>query len=178
MNQFEEISRYLLEAEGFWVQTGIKVEITPEQKRFLGKPTMPRPEVDIVAYKRSEDTLYLIEAKTYLNSKGVVYDNIVKRDFTWDKYKILTYSDFQDIVGGELKADLIKKGLIHSKTKVRYGLIAAKLYKPKENDFYGLAKERNWFFWGPDEVKSRLSRLINLGYEDNPYSIVAKIIQN
>lgn len=176
MNQFEEIAKYLLEAEGNWVKTSVKVDISKEAKRELGTPSMPRPEIDIVAYNPRQNSLKLIEAKSYLNSRGVYFSHIERREPKWDKYKLLTYNDYQEVVSTNLKTDFIRRGLITEDTKIQFGLIAGRLHMAEKNDFYSLAKSRNWFFWGPNELKIKLKAISSLGYEDNPYSMVIKLL--
>tara|TARA_B100000508_G_C11465630_1_gene282054 strand:+ start:3032 stop:3160 length:129 start_codon:yes stop_codon:yes gene_type:complete len=40
-----------------------------------------------------------------------------------------------------------------------------------------LAKERNWFFWGPKELKDRVIELQGLAYEDNPFVLTSKVFR-
>lgn len=50
MDYFESICKTLLEDEGYWVRQSYKVELSKEQKRKLGKPSLPRPEIDLIAF--------------------------------------------------------------------------------------------------------------------------------
>lgn len=43
-DHFENIARTLLEAEGYWVAQSFKVNVTKEEKRQIGKHSIPRPE--------------------------------------------------------------------------------------------------------------------------------------
>jgi len=47
----------LLWQEGFWTTIGFKVNLPKEKKALLGKPTMPRPEIDILGYQAKENLL-------------------------------------------------------------------------------------------------------------------------
>ena len=49
MDAFERVVSEMLWMDGFWVQTSVKVNLTPKEKESVGKRTMPRPELDIVA---------------------------------------------------------------------------------------------------------------------------------
>ena len=51
MDSFETLVGSLLEKDGFWVRTSVKVELTAEEKRKIGRPSSPRWELDLVAYK-------------------------------------------------------------------------------------------------------------------------------
>jgi len=47
MDHFESIMCTLLEAEGYWVRRSFKVNVTKKEKRHVGKPSIPRPEIDL-----------------------------------------------------------------------------------------------------------------------------------
>lgn len=177
MNNFEELCKYLLERENYWVRTNVKVNLTKEEKASFGKPTSPRPEMDIVAYRVKDNSLLILEVKSFLNSPGVYYEHVVSKDTRFDGYKILTGEDYQNVVSTRLIADFVSDGLIAAIPKIQFGLIAGKIAKNRYDDFYLLAKERNWFFWGPKELKERVIELQNCLYEDNPFVITSKILK-
>jgi hypothetical protein len=51
MELFEGIIKTLLEHEGYWVRQSFKVNLTKEEKRAIGKHSIPRPEIDLLAFK-------------------------------------------------------------------------------------------------------------------------------
>ncbi len=63
MDYFEAIVKTLLEDDGFWTRQSFKVNISKEDKRNIGKPTIPRPEIDLIAFKPA--------SKEILEIKGV-----------------------------------------------------------------------------------------------------------
>jgi hypothetical protein len=71
MDAFEQLVSEILWMEGLWVRTSVKVEITKEEKRLIGRPSSPRWEIDIVAYSGRDNLLYAVECKSYLDSRGV-----------------------------------------------------------------------------------------------------------
>src|SRR3990167_7524540 len=71
MDSFETLVGSLLEKDGFWVRTSVKVELTPEEKRKIGRPSSPRWELDLVAYKAKSNELLVVECKSFLDSPGV-----------------------------------------------------------------------------------------------------------
>ncbi|MEM6644110.1 MAG: hypothetical protein AAF616_14105 [Bacteroidota bacterium] len=176
MNSFEEVSKHLLEIDGYWVKASVRVDISPEDKKRLEKPSMPRPEIDLVAFKPLENTLFLIECKSYFDSAGVVYENLYTRNLEKDRYKILTWGEYQKVVSETLKLDFVDHGLINSSTKIGFGLIAGKIKNGDEESIRKLAKERDWKFWGPNELYKLAKKMSRDGYADNPYHILAKII--
>jgi len=42
MDAFESVVGEILWRDGYWVQTSLKVELTPEDKAAIGRPTSPR----------------------------------------------------------------------------------------------------------------------------------------
>src|ERR1043165_1994579 len=51
MDAFEVIAARFFEVQGFWTRIGVKVEITKPEKVALNNKSMPRPEIDVVAWK-------------------------------------------------------------------------------------------------------------------------------
>lgn len=70
MDAFEQLVSEILWMEGYWVRTSVKVELTKEEKRQIGRPS-PRWELDIVAYSGRDNSLRVVECKSYLDSRGV-----------------------------------------------------------------------------------------------------------
>lgn len=71
MDYFESIIKTLLESESYWVRQSFKVNLTKEEKRNVGKHTIPRPEIDLLAYKPNQNKILAIEVKSFLYSSGV-----------------------------------------------------------------------------------------------------------
>ena len=63
MDSFELVVASILEREGYWVRASYKVELTKEEKRSIGKPSAPRWEIDVLAYKASTNELLVVECK-------------------------------------------------------------------------------------------------------------------
>jgi len=177
MDSFETIVAQLLIEDGFWVMTSIKVDLTKEEKKKINKPTTPRPEIDIIAFNLKNNTLFLIEVKSFLDSRGVVLNELQKKsDIQKGRYKLLTSDKYRNIISKRLFEDLSKKGLINTKTKISYGLIAGNVYQNKEVEIKEYFNNKKWLFWGPSEIKSKVINLSLKGYENNPVTIASKII--
>lgn len=71
MDAFESVVASLLERQGYWVRSSYKVELSKSEEREIGRPSSPRWEVDLVAYKGGSNELLAIECKSYLDSRGV-----------------------------------------------------------------------------------------------------------
>jgi hypothetical protein len=76
MDYFESIVKTLLEHEGYWVRSSFKVDLSKQEKRYIGKPSIPRPEIDLLAYKPKVNQLLVLEAKSYLDSLGVQINDL------------------------------------------------------------------------------------------------------
>jgi hypothetical protein len=176
MNHFEELCKYLLEMEGYWVRTNLKVDLSVAEKEFIGKKTMPRPEIDIVAYKPASNELLVIEVKSFLNSSGVYLEHVETRDDHYDGYKILTDLKFQEVVCSALTKQLQAEGMLMVNPTLKLGLIAGKIHMNRYEDLKQLAESRRWFLWGPKDLKQRVDNLSRTKYEDNPFVVTAKIL--
>ncbi len=55
MDYFENLVKRLFESEGYRVKQSVKVNLTKSEKKELGKPGIPRPEIDLVGYKPLEN---------------------------------------------------------------------------------------------------------------------------
>lgn len=177
MNAFEELVMIYLRHKGYWVIPSVKVDITKRDKREIGKPSMPRPEIDLVAYKAKGNTLFLIEAKSYLDSYGVGFEGVSGKD-TEDakRYKLFTEEVRREIVSKRLREDFINQGLINEETKINYGLAAGKTYSDDEQKIQDYFSKKGWLFISPTELKKTIRALEERGWEDNIATITAKLI--
>ncbi len=177
MDFFEGLISKLLEVDGYWVKRSYKVIVSVEDKAKLKLPNMPRPEIDILAYKPGEDVLYAIEAKSYLDSSGV-NPMWVMADYkiTQGRYRFFTSALYRDIVIRQLSQELIKNGMIRESTTIKLGLATGKVHKKQSSVLAAYMDEQDWLFWSPEEIKVRLGKLAAAGYENDPTSIAVKMI--
>jgi Holliday junction resolvase-like predicted endonuclease len=179
MNAFENIVAQYLEAEGYWVRQSVKVEISKEDKKRIGTPTMPTPEIDIVALNVKNNELLLIEVKSLLDSYGVWYETVAGKDekkYT-RRYKLFTHGVFRDIVTKRIHEQYLRQGLINTKTKFNYALAAGNIHS--EADEVKLAKhfsKKGWKLFSPRMIKEKMRELSERGWEDNEITITAKLL--
>ncbi|MEK6599292.1 MAG: hypothetical protein AABY52_02980 [Deltaproteobacteria bacterium] len=177
MDAFEEIIGKLLEEEQYWIRHSVKIDLTKDEKKKIGKPTTPRPEIDIVVYDIPKNTIYLLEVKSYLDSKGVALKKLrINTKVQKGKYKLLTSSNYRTILTNRLKEDWVRVGAIKGTTVVSYGLIAGKVYQGKEQEVRQLFEGKGWLFWGPTEIREKIEKLAQKGYENDPVTIVCKLL--
>jgi hypothetical protein len=99
MDAFEQLVSEILWMEGYWVRTSVKVELTKDEKRQIGRPSSPRWELDIVAYSGRENLLKIVECKSYLDSRGVAlraFDG--SDDKSAERFKLFTDERLRAVV--------------------------------------------------------------------------------
>lgn len=177
MESFDEIVKVLLEEDNYWVRQSEKVNLSKEEKRKTGKPSIPRAEIDLVALEQSKNHILVLEVKSYFDSYGVKISELDTEHYTLTgRYKLFTNKNYRDIVLTRLKEYFINCGIADKKTKFTLGLIAGNIYQNKTKDIRQLFKKKGWFFMGPDEIKDRVSALAKKGYQNSPIFMTAKIL--
>jgi hypothetical protein len=182
MDAFEEIVKRYLEEEGYWVRQSVKINISSEDKREIGTPTMPRPEIDLVALNVKENELLLIEVKSYLDSYGVYFEAVSDaNDKAAGRYRLFTNSNFRNIVTERLRVEYQGRGLINENTKINYALAAGHIHYPEDvakiRDYFSKQKEK-WILFSPEQIKNRMRGLSRKGWEDNVVTMTAKLVVN
>ncbi|MCK7510860.1 MAG: hypothetical protein MZV70_46855 [Desulfobacterales bacterium] len=133
MDHFESIVATLLEADGYWVRRSFKVNLTTVEKRSIGKPSMPRPEVDLLALDFSRNEVLAFEAKSFLDSAGVRLSELREtHDIPSGRYKMFTSKRYRSVVLSRLLEDLIACGMANRKTKLTLALAAGKVYQKEQ----------------------------------------------
>ena len=123
MDHFESIVKTLLEAEGFWIRQSFKVNLSKEEKKAIGKPSMPRPEIDLLAFKFSENTITAYEAKSFLDSPDVMLAHLnAETDAPEGRYKLFTCKKYRSLVLNRLKKNLLETGMANKSTQIKLGL--------------------------------------------------------
>lgn len=177
MDHFESIVATLLESEDYWVRRSFKVNLSKEEKKATGKPSIPRPEIDILAFHSGRDQLVAFEAKSYLDSPGVRLEELhANHDLAEGRYKLFTSIRYRQIVLTALKKQLITKGMISSSTKITLGLAAGRVYRGESEGVRTHMKSHGWIFWSPEDIKAKVKALADQGYENDPAIITAKIL--
>lgn len=178
MDHFESIVMTLLEAEGYWVRRSFKVCLTKPEKCEIGKPSLPRPEIDLLAFRFSSNEVLALEAKSFLDSAGVKVEQLrAEHDVPEGRYKLFTSARYRAVVLGRLRQDLIRDGMGNDSTTITLGLAAGKVYQERSEEIRKYMASRSWFFWSPDDIKQRVKQLAKRGYENDPAIITAKILE-
>ena len=106
MDAFESLIETLLNREGYWTDSNLKVELEKAEKRKIGRPSSPRWELDVVGYQGNSNELLVVECKSYLDSRGVLFRN--GKFSNPSRYKLFTERTTREVVLGRLEEQLVR----------------------------------------------------------------------
>ncbi|MGA9851713.1 MAG: hypothetical protein WBR15_02130 [Gammaproteobacteria bacterium] len=178
MDAFESLVGFLLEKEGYWVRRNLKVELTPEDKKKIKRPTSPRWEVDVLAYKAKSNELLVVECKSYLDSTGVRAHGLDGTNAdAGQQYKLFNDSTLRKVILARLVKQLVSYGLCAPRPTVTLCLAAGNIASETDRESIGKICERHgWRLYDDAWIKEKLLRLSRSGYENDVASYVAKIL--
>ena len=179
MDAFEYIVSRAFEARGFWTRIGFKVELDKKTKAEIGNPSMPRPEIDILAYKPSEGNLLLIECKSYLDSLGVQARAFLEPDaFKVNRFKLFHDEALLAAVKRQVLNQLAADGMLGTGTpEICLCLVAGKVYGNDEEKIRNFFNSKGWMFIGPAELVADLRKFAKRGYENDVATIAVKLLE-
>lgn len=176
MDAFEELMSELLRAEGYWVHRGYKIDLTPAEKRSLDNPSMPRPEIDLVAYRPGNDEFLAIECKSYFDSGGVHAGDLIAGGRYDHRYKMFTNERLRVMVLDKLAAQMAASGAVAGATSPRLCMAYGHATPRNEAELRTIFAERDWGLFDPHWIRSRLSRMARRSYDNQIASVVAKLV--
>ncbi len=175
MDAFESLMEMLLRREGYWTQTSVKVELTAAEKRHIGKPSSPRWEIDLVAYKGKTNEVLAIECKSYLDSPGVRFQDAAFDPP--DRYKLFHDQVLRKTILKRLAKQIAGLGLARPKPKVTLCLAAGHIASSTDRTELARHMRRNgWRLFDEPWIEDRLRAAANAKYENDIAYVVAKII--
>jgi hypothetical protein len=178
MDAFEQLVGEILWMEGLWDRTSVKVEITKEEKRLIGRPSSPRWEIDIVAYSGRDNLLYVVECKSYLDSRGVRLCGFDGTDpNTALRYKLFCDDPLREAVFSRLKTQFAASGACPPDARVQLCLACGRIASDKDRQ--GLRdhfQARGWLLWDETWLRNKLKKMSDQGYENQVSAVVAKLL--
>src|SRR5579864_5663340 len=111
MDAFEQLAADIFWNEGYWVRTGVKVELTRDEKIRIGRHSSPRWEIDLIAYHAARNELLALECKSYLDSGGVHAAHFEPGSRYAHRYKLFHDPILRDTVLERLKLQCVERGL-------------------------------------------------------------------
>ena len=178
MDSFESLVATLLEREGYWTKTSLKVELTKTEKAKIGRPTTPRWDLDVVAFKGGTNEILVVECKSFLDSSGVSYKHLTgnypKRI---NRYKLFNESKTWRVVKKQLIAQLTTTKSSSKNPKVTLCLAAGKIKSPEDQDkIQALFDKKGWLLFDREWFKEKLSHYSKSAYENDISAVVAKLL--
>ena len=176
MDAFEQVVGEILWRHGYWVRTSVKVELTKEEKRAIDLPSSPRWELDVVAYKASNNNLLVVECKSYLNSPGVTLRGFdASNEKAAGRFKLFNKPKLREVVFERLRRQFEESGSCRPNPTVKLCLACGRI--ATEADRLGLRKhfeEQDWELWDEAWLSSCSSRMTrSRAIQATPYSALA-----
>lgn len=178
MDAFESLIATLLRREGYWVETSVKVELTKEEKHAIGRRSSPRWELDVVGYKARENKILAIECKSFLDSRGVVFNN----GQFWSPgkksaYKLFVEPRLREVVLNRLTRQLVERGSCAENVNVQLGLATGRIANGTDREALRAQFHREgWLLMDDAEIRRRLTDCVSCGYENDPVLVAAKVL--
>ncbi len=176
MEAFEILVAALLERKGYWTRLSVKVDLTKEEKRQINRPSAPRWELDVIAYKAATNELYVVECKSYLDSSGVKLSSFDKSNEKGASlYKLFNDSNLREVVFNRLCLQLVEAGFCPSKPKITLCLAAGNIYQDARllREHF---EQKGWQRWEGDWVRQERAELAKSGYDNSAAAIVSKLL--
>jgi hypothetical protein len=178
MDAFEQLVSEILWMEGLWVRSSVKVDLTKKEKVRIGRPSSPRWELDIVAYSGRDNTLRVVECKSYLDSRGVALRALDGSDAKLaERFKLFSDDNLRSVVFERLRKQLAECGACAPNATVKLCLVCGRI--ATDADRKGLHNhftEKGWQLWDEKWLKEKLRLMSQRGYENQVSAVVAKLL--
>ncbi len=175
MQAFEALVGEILEAEGYWVRQSYKVLLTKEEKREIGRPSSPRWEVDVLAYRARDNHVLAVECKSYLDSPGVNLEDILGGGRYADRYKLFTEPELCKVIFRRIATDLVTAGLCRVNPRIQLALAAGRL-KSDQASLHAHFRDKGWLLFDPEWVCEQLKKATKNSYTNSVAVMVAKML--
>lgn len=178
VNAFERVVASLLERQGFWVRSCVKVALSKEEKAEIGRPSSPRWEIDLVGYRAASNELRIVECKSYLDSRGVPLAAFDGTNPAYAKgYKLFSEPQTRAVVFRRLATQLVALGAITPNPTFSLCLAAGKIASDADRaGLHRIFAANGWTLWDEEWIGGELAHLAGAGYENDVTSIVAKLL--
>lgn len=176
MDAFESVVGEILHRDGYWIQPSVKVGLTKEEKRQIGRPSSPRWELDLLGYNAQRNELIVVECKSFLDSRGVTHKALTGN--LDGRYKL--FSDdavLRDVIFGRLLCQMKKCSFIGGRTKLRLALACGKIAgDPDREKLHEHFKQKGWILWDEKWLVRKLKEISKEGYENSEIAVVSKLL--
>jgi hypothetical protein len=152
--------------------------LTKEEKKKIGNPSMPRPEIDVLAYSARRNELKIIECKSFLDSRGVKSAEL-RGEVKSGRYKLFNNRRLRSAVISRLKRQLIESGACREGVSTVLCLACGKVASEKDrNDLRVFFEEKRWQLFDDRWIAKKVREKSNFGYENEVSTVVAKLLRD
>lgn len=177
MDAFEELVAEVLRSEGYWTQTSVKVELTKEEKVAIGRRSNPRWEIDVVAYDARLNEILAVECKSFLDSTGVQFNELLESDeVTRGRYKLFCERRTREVVLARLGRQFTERGFCRPGVTTRLAMAIGKSKKGDAARIADLFAQQDWKLFDDCWLRKSLHRMAGDGYQNRVSSVVAKLL--
>jgi hypothetical protein len=176
MDAFEQVVAEILWMQGYWVRTSVKIELTKEEKRTIGRPSSPRWELDIVAYNGRSNLLLAVECKSYLDSLGVQAQGFDPKSKNASRYKLFNDEALRETVFARLGLQFSEMGFCRPNPTIKLCLACGKINEKGRPEIERLFRSNKWELWDEKWLRQHLSSMAAKGYENQTSAVVAKLL--
>lgn len=177
MDAFEDLIARLLRREGFWTRQNYKVGLTKPEKVQIGLPSMPRPDIDIVAYQAVENRLLWVECKSYLDSGGVHMAAFDGSNLSFARrFRVFTDPNYRTVVSEALVRQMEAERLVRPDPHVEYWLVAGRIASGQAPGLQEHFNANGWQLRDRSWIRTELDKLVHAGYEDDVVTMAVKLL--
>ena len=177
MDAFEQVVSEILWREGYWVRTSFKVELTPEDKKAINRPSSPRWEIDVVAYHPGDNVLRIVECKSFLDSLGVGAKWLDgANELAAGRYKLFSDANLRKVVLARLTAQFVEAGMCLPKPKIKLCLACGKIRDSARKALAEHFGVNGWELFDEEWLRDRLRNTAKGKYENQVSAVVAKLL--
>lgn len=138
---------------------------------------MPRPEIDVVAFKPKTNELRLVECKSYLDSGGVSVRHLTPGNRYANRLKFFGNLKLRQLVQKRVVEEFVNAGALGAPPKIHWELFAGCIKHGQEEEVERLLKMRKWLLRRPSAIAHALRSFADRGYEDELATVVTKLLE-
>lgn len=202
MDSFEHIVSRIFAFQGYWVRPSAKVNLTTEDRMKIAESaferdknenpqvhasleshrkaarSLPRPEIDLLAYKPQEKIILAIECKSYINSIGVQAVGFQDKNHPdASRYKIFTRPIYREVVLERLRLDLLDDRSANSEDTIKLCLAYGKVKSEEDRDYiYQCFNSNGWGVFDERYLREKLVKMADSDYSNEILDIATKIL--
>lgn len=178
MDAFEQLVSEILWMQGYWVRTSVKVELTKEEKREIGRHSSPRWELDVVGYNARDNTLLIVECKSFIDSVGVRASAFDGSNHDHAKrYKLFNEPELRRIVFKRLALQFTQIGACCEAPTIKMALACGRIRNDSDRvAIHAHFGAMGWELWDEYWLRQHLKAMANQGYENQTSAVVAKLL--